>query len=381
MPYTDYNTLPQFLSADATEIEASARLYYEGLVGKPLLDAQTEALMIQVLAYREQILRADFNDAARKMLLDFSSGTLLDYIVALVAVKRLGQQYATTTLQFTLAVSHTGSTIPALTRVQSSDGKVSFQTNASSFVPAGTYTIDVPATATEPGVDANGYTVGGINNILDPQPFLLEAQNTTVTEGGADAESDERLVERTKLAPSAYSSAGPYDAYRFWAMTAHPTITDVKVLGPGDYPGILGGQVKLYVLVPGVVTPAPVLTAVENICSADLKRPLCDDVEALSAEKVDYDVVINMTLYRSADANATMDSAGQRVNDYCQARKAQMSQDVMIDQLKAIACADIKSVYKAEVLINGVAADLIISPIQYSYIGTITTNVVGLTNG
>lgn len=383
MPINDFSNLPQFITADAAAIIADMNSYYEGLVGKPLLPAQTEAILIKVFAYREKTMRDDFNDGARQMLVDFSTAPLLDYIVALVGVQRLGSQYAKTTLTFSLVEGHAGVTIPALNRTQSSDGKAVFQTDNDTFVPAGTYTVDVPATATVPGTAANGYAVGLVNSILDPLSFVVSAINSTITDAGSDPESDAQLAARAKLAPAAFSNAGSYQAYKFWALTASPLIQDVAVLGPGD-PGspALPGQVYLYPLIPGEVTGADVLAGVLAACSADLRRPLCDQVFALSPTAIPWNVVINLTLYKSVpNHDATVDDISQRTNDYAQTRKFQMGQDVTIDQLKGIALRDTLSVFKADILINGVAADLVVNGTSYANIGTISINVIAFTNG
>lgn len=45
--------------------------------------------VLEVAAYREQLLRAAFNDAARQLLIAYASGSMLDNLAALVGVERL----------------------------------------------------------------------------------------------------------------------------------------------------------------------------------------------------------------------------------------------------------------------------------------------------
>lgn len=381
MPTTDFFNLPQFISSDSDEILAQCQARYTAIVGKPLLPAQTEAIMIQVIAYREKLMRDAFNAGGRQMLLDFSTAPLLDFIVALVGVTRLPEQRAGCNMTYTLIAGHTGVTIPALHRVQTLDGKAVFQTTVDTFVPAGTYTATVKAFAAVAGVSSNDYAIGAVSSILDPLGFVVSAINSTATAGGSNSESDANLVARAKLAPSAFTNAGSYKAYQFWALTASPLIVDCAVLGPQEDMSILPGEVQLYPLVPGGATPTVILDAVYAACNADKRRPLNDLVTVLSPTGIAYDVVIGLTLYKSADFNSVSDDVSQRVNNYCQARLSQMGQDVTISQLVAIAGKDTSSVYNSVVTINGVTADLTITPKQYAKIGTITVNITGYSNG
>jgi phage-related baseplate assembly protein len=378
----DLLNLPTFIAEDGNEILTAWQSAYSALVGRQLLPAQTESIMIQMGAYRETVMRSDFNAGGRKMLLDFSTAPLLDFLVALVGVTRLPAQFSTTTLEYSMVVGSTGVTIPAGNRIQSTDGKWVFQTNASTFVPSGTLSISIPATCQAAGIGANGYAVGLVNSMLDPLSFVVSAQNATVTGGGSDSESDAALVSRAKLAPAAFSNAGSYQAYKFWALSANPLIVDCAVLGPNDYSGINPGEVYLYPLIVGGVTPSPILDAVNATCSADNRRPINDLVIVVSPEIISYDLVVSMTLYNNTpNANAVTDSASQRLNDYAQARILEMGMDVMIDQIKAICGQDTSSVYTSAVAINGAPTDLIITPIQVAVIGSITVNIIGYTNG
>lgn len=54
-----------------------------------VLDSDPIMLILQVLAYREMHLRADFNDRCRQMLLAFAGGANLDHLGALMGLPRL----------------------------------------------------------------------------------------------------------------------------------------------------------------------------------------------------------------------------------------------------------------------------------------------------
>lgn len=62
---------------------------YEAATGKTLYPAQVERLLIDLIVYRETLLRAAINDAARQNLVRFARAPMLDYLGELVGVTRL----------------------------------------------------------------------------------------------------------------------------------------------------------------------------------------------------------------------------------------------------------------------------------------------------
>lgn len=60
-------------------------------------------------------------------------------------------------------------------------------------------------------------------------PLIDYVTNTTASEGGGDRESDDAYRERIREAENRLSTAGPAKAYKYWALSADPTITDAVV--------------------------------------------------------------------------------------------------------------------------------------------------------
>jgi len=77
--------IPDDPQAVTSEIIAA----YETATGKTLYPAQIERLLIDLIAYRETLLRAAINDAARQNLVRFARAPMLDYLGELVGVARL----------------------------------------------------------------------------------------------------------------------------------------------------------------------------------------------------------------------------------------------------------------------------------------------------
>lgn len=95
-------------------------------------------------------------------------------------------------------------------------------------------------------------------------------ENVTLSFGGADIESDDRLRDRIILAPESFSVAGPKGAYIYWAKTAHQNIIDVAVESPEP------GTVNVYPLMKDGVLTVEVKSLVEEVLNNDKRRPLCD---------------------------------------------------------------------------------------------------------
>lgn len=74
---------------DPAAITAEIVSAYETATGKTLYPAQVERLLIDLIAYRETLLRAAINDAARQNLVRYARAPMLDYLGELVGVRRL----------------------------------------------------------------------------------------------------------------------------------------------------------------------------------------------------------------------------------------------------------------------------------------------------
>lgn len=163
----------------------------------------------------------------KQSILKYSYSDFLDNLAAFKGVTRTPATAATTTVRFTLSAERdTATGIPQGTRV-STAGSIYFATDVYAEIPAGSTTVDVPATCTVAGTDGNGLAIGELTTIVDPIPYVASVSNTTATEGGAEIESDADLAERVFLAPGAYSTAGPEDGYIYHAKAYSPAVGDV----------------------------------------------------------------------------------------------------------------------------------------------------------
>lgn len=280
-----------FAEKDAKLIESEIINAYESLAGRTLAPGDPVRLFLLSIASIIIQQRALIDFSAKQNLLAYSIGDYLDHIGALLGVKRLSAKPATTTIRFALSeVRQDVIAIPKGTRIRAESSEVVFATTAYAEIPAGQLSIDIPAECMAVGEVGNGYLPGQIKRLVDPIPYIASAGNITETSGGIDIEGDESFRERIRLVPESFSTAGPYRAYEYWALTAHQDIADVAVYSP------MPGQVNICPLLKGGQLPSQeILDAVEAICSADNKRPLTDYVYVHAPTVVNYS--INFTYY------------------------------------------------------------------------------------
>lgn len=331
---------PNFIDRDPQAITGEIVAMYEQLSGKTLYPAQVERVLIDVISYRETLVRIGIQEAAKQNLVAYARAPMLDYLGELVGVTRLPAQPARTMLRFTMGNAlATSLLVPAGTRVEGADGTVSFATDAPVTLSAGQLTVDATATCEETGSVGNDWQAGQIANMVDELGDVeVIAANINLTSGGVDEEIDDRLRDRIRQAPESFTVAGSRLAYRHHAMSAHQDIVDVAVMSPSP------GVVHLYPLVITGLPDANMLSLVKAACSDDKVRPLTDFVDALPPTPVDYTIDAQLVLYMSADAAGTVALARANVEAYANDRAAGLSRDVVPSQV--IAALQASGVYQ-----------------------------------
>lgn len=321
-----------FVNIDAEQIMPQLVSDFEGYLGITLAAGDQRRQFLQGFGYVLMTILQSIEATGESNLLEYSSGTQLDKLGALVGVERLPADYADVTMQFTLSSAQNQAvTIPQGTRV-TPDGVVFFATIAPLTIPSGQTSGTVTAQSTETGTQYNGYLPGQIATLVDGVPYVASATNTTESSGGADIESDDSYRERIQKAPLAFSTAGPTGAYEYFALSADPSVADVYVTRVS--PGVVG----IYVVKTGGVIPTaedPVIAAIEAACSADTRRPLTDNVQVAPA--VAYNITIEGQYWINSNDEARADSiqaaVQQAVADYTLWQTEQIGKTVNPDEL------------------------------------------------
>lgn len=306
---------------------------YQELTGKKLIlhDADPLKLIAQadcLLLY--QI--AQYADRAGKMaLLKYSYGDYLENIGALKGIRRIEGSAARTKLRFTLSIKRISTTvIPKGTRVTANDG-VYFETEDILEILPGEISGEVAAYCKESGNIGNGYGLGSLNIMVDPVAYVDSVENIAVSEGGADRESDKTLAERIYLAPSAWSTAGPDDAYKYWVKTYDVGIADVKVFSPT--PGI----VEIYFLMQnGAIPEESMLEGLEEYLMKEEIRPLTDNVRVVAPVQQDYEIDVTYYVNESDRSRAALIQtlAENSIEEFATWQREKIGRDINPDRLR-----------------------------------------------
>lgn len=331
---------PNFVDRDPAALTAEMVADYQAYTGRKLQPAQVERLIIDLIAYRESLIRVAIQEAAKQNLLAFAAFPMLDYLGELLGVERLAEVPAIVTLSFSLAEARASVTvIPAGTRVRTGDGRVVFATNAAAEIPAGALSVEAGARAETAGPAGNGYIPGQVSSLLDPLPGV-SASNVSMTYGGRAGETDDRLRARIQQAPESFSVAGPVGAYRWHAVSAHQSIIDAAVLSPRP------GLVRIHILTDTGLPGSEMLDLVAEVVSDDKARPLTDKVEVAAPVRVGYQIAAQVTLYRNADPTSTMVAVQKAAEAYAAERRAGLGRDLVPSQF--ISALSVAGVYRVE---------------------------------
>lgn len=300
---------------------------YTEITGKPVSLAQADPYRMILYACALQIYQAmQYADRAGKQnFLKYAYGDFLDNLGALRGITRLQAQPAVTTLRFSIESTLASAvSIPAGTRVTNGN-EVYFATDEYAEISAGTTYVDVAATCTSYGASGNGFRVGEVNVLVETLPYIASVQNIVETNGGSDTETDDSMADRIYISSSAYSVAGPEDAYIYWTKTVSADIADVKVSSPAPC------EVNVCFILAGGVLPGTALIqkVTETLNDKNIK-PLTDFVTVTAPTVVSYD--INVTYYiGSSDkvsAVAIQKSVEEAVEAYKGWQSAKIGRDV-----------------------------------------------------
>lgn len=361
-----------FLETDSTRIYNTVIKSLEKSVNEPLYPGDERRIFGDALVAVIVSIYTAANEACKEKMLQFAKGNVLDAIGERYACDRLPPIAAKTTLRFSVSeLLDKNIIIPKGTRV-TPDNEVYFQTTEAAVLQAGKYSVTVPAECTETGEAYNGYSIETIKQLVDLIPFIDGVENIVETFDGDDGEpypevdggiGDDHYRERIRLAPTSLTSAGPRDAYEFYAKSADASIADVAIISDkeelnktltiyGGYAFIGGrdlipetlvlegctedtdytvdysdkellkivlkgskaslssvkatiqqemaGKVLIVpILSGGEIPDEDTLKKVSDVCSAEDVRPMTDLVEVRAPEQVPYD--ISITYYMEPD--------------------------------------------------------------------------------
>jgi phage-related baseplate assembly protein len=287
----------EFVNTDPEAIETALISVYEAITEDSVTPSSPIRLFVSWLTDVLAQILAMVNHAANQNIPSQAVGENLDALGELYFGKARPQAVpAGVTIRFTISAAQAFLVlVPKGTRVAVSSDNIIFETEEDAYVAIGDTTVDVHAVCQTAGEIGNAYLPGQVIELVDPFPYYLSCVNTTTSDGGADAATDDEYYELMVASQDAYSTAGAIGSYKYWASSVSTNIADVVVNSPTP------GEVKLYVLMDdGTPAGVEIKAAVLEACSADEVRPLTDHVEVLDPAEESYNIAL--TYYISKDA-------------------------------------------------------------------------------
>lgn len=303
------NTQYQFVSTDTGALVSSLVSGYERITGTSVQPASPEKLFIQWVAdiiIQERIIN---NYTGNQNLPSRAEGENLDALGELFyASQRPAAQPAVCTERFYISeAQETAILIPMGTRVTDASNTLVWETVEDVYVSIGSTYADVQIQCQTAGVVGNDYAAGQINTIIDLFNYYDHCENTTASDDGADAATDDEYYGLMRASQDAYSTAGPKGGYIYIAKQVSTEIADVVANRPS------AGKVDLYVLMDdGSIAQTETKNAVLAACSADTVRPLTDDVAVKDPQTVEYN--ISFTYFIPSDAAVSSSEIEAAVN-------------------------------------------------------------------
>ena len=333
---------PSFISRDPEIITQQLITMFEAVTGRTLYPAQVERILIDLIAYRETLIRIGIQEAAKQNMVNYAVYPMIDHLGSLLGVTRLEAQPAVCTLRFTLEeIKAFDVIIPAGIQAETKDGSYIFEIDEELVISAGETTGDVTATSTETGTGANGYLAGEVNSLVEPVFYVDTVENTDTTSGGAAKETDDRLRERIKLAPETFSNAGSRGAYEYHAKSAHQNIIDVAV------ESLTPGEVDVYILTSDGAPSSEMISLVEDALNKEYIRPLTDTVNVNAPGQVDFSIEADITLYTYADETTVKAAINTALDEYIAEIKLKLGKDIVPSQIISL-INSIEGVYRVE---------------------------------
>lgn len=319
-----------FVTADKEAVEKEIFALYTSVTGRKLAPADPIRLFLLAITNIVILLLNRIDDTGKQNLLAYARGNNLDHIGIALGVERLQATGAVTTMKLTASMARPeGIAIPKGTRFTSGDN-VFFATTEPYYLSAAQTTIQVKAVCTEASAKGNGYPAGAITTLVDPIPYISSVTNITISEGGADTESDDAFRERIREAPESFSCAGAEGAYEFFTKKASALISSVKVVSPkpGDvvvYPGLVSGE----------IAGEEIIKLVEATLTDKKVRPLTDNVSVKAPIAKNYS--IDIQYYIDSDNSYYADTIKSRVDaavkDYTTWQSGKVGRDIIPSEL------------------------------------------------
>lgn len=323
----------QFVNTDTETLVTDLIAGYEQLTKTTVRPASPEKLFIQWVAsiiLQERVMN---NYTGNQNIPSRAVGAALDSLGELFHEQERPQaQAAVCTVRFYISEAlETAILIPSGSRVTDNNRDLFWETFSDVYVPIGATYVDAQVRCQTPGMIGNGYAVGQINTMVDVYDYYSACENITISDGGSDAATDEEYYELMRQSMDGYSCAGSMGGYEYFAKRVSTEIADVRANSPSPC------RANIYVVMQdGSIASEEIKAAVQEACSKEYVRPMCDFVTVADPETVPFD--IDFTYYIQSDAALSATEIQQKVaaavQQYVDWQCVKFGRDILPDKLR-----------------------------------------------
>lgn len=329
----------KLIPLDPAADEAMLVAKFEKDTDKTLYPAQSERIMISIIAYMANVVLARVRSALAMFFVQYATLFFLKLWGQFVGCEQLSAQQAHDILEVKLYGAYsTDKILPKGSKIHTKDGEYTFLTDDDLIIPAGEIKGQVGITSELAGSVLNGYTAGEINELIENYEYIESVTNLNGASGGDDEEDVERYRKRVLLAPEKFSNAGSKGAYEYLVLSAHQGILDAKINSS------LPGVVDIYVLLKDGLNAEDVINIIKQKVSADDKRPLTDKnvYHVATAENYVYNAVV--TIATEADFDTVQINVNNELDKYFAQLKTKLNLEIVPSDTIAL-IKGIKGVY------------------------------------
>lgn len=314
-----------FMTTDPMKLSDEIINTYEGFENRKL--AQADPLRLIFLSFASVITKQNIaiNDAAKQNLLYYSRDKVLEHKGAEWTTPRLEETAAVTTLRLHLSEPLASSRIIESNSLATSDeGAIFFASTVETVIGPNDEYVDIEFRCTTKGSAGNGFSLGQINTLVKPLPYISKVENITTSDGGAETEIDDAYRQRIHLAREALTNAGSEGAYEYFAKSASSLISDVYVYMPTP------GHVNISVLLENGQLPSQeIIDAVYEAVTPRRVRPLTDFVTVETPEVISYDLEFSYYIETSAVDKVTIhERVNRAISDYLVWQSSKIGRDI-----------------------------------------------------
>jgi len=204
------------------------------------VESDSNMMHIELLSYKEAMLKTMFNSAIKAMLPHYAKDEDLDnFIFGMYAGEtRLEGEEPTAAYEFSIEESLSKDIIvPKGLVLSNNDDTYTSVLLESITIAAGTLKANGKVQLNKKVKESTVKT----ENVISPYPYVLTPKSLEDFTGGSEVESDEEFFERAILSLNQYSTAGSEKAYEYFTYKADERVKDVDVQSPSE------GVVDIYI--------------------------------------------------------------------------------------------------------------------------------------